>query len=121
MTEDVPKKSTSADEASVGELVRGATEQISRLVRDELALARAEMAQKGKWAGVGAGLLRGGGPVALYGVAAVVLVLAEVMPRWLAALVVALVLLAVAGVPALLGHEGQAGHAAWRQSRPCVA
>ncbi len=109
MTEVTPPRSPAApDEASTGELVRQASEQISRLVRDELALARAEMTQKGKRAGVGAGLLGGGGLIALYGVAAllsaVVLALAEVMPGWLAALIVAVVLLAVAGVLALLGR-----------------
>jgi Putative Actinobacterial Holin-X, holin superfamily III len=100
---------TAASESSTGELVGQAAEQISRLVRDELALAKAEMTQKGKKAGVGAGLLGGGGVVALYGVAAllatVVLALAEVMPAWLAALIVAVVLFAAAGVLALLGRK----------------
>ncbi len=100
---------TPAAESSTGELVRQAAEQISRLVRDELALAKAEMTQKGKKAGVGAGLLGGGGVVALYGVAAllatVVLALAEAMPAWLAALIVAVVLFATAGVLALLGRR----------------
>jgi hypothetical protein len=82
---------------------------MSRLVREELALAKAEVTQKGKRAGVGAGLLGGGGVVALYGVAAllaaVVLALAEVMPAWLAALIVAVVLFAAAGVLVLLGRK----------------
>jgi hypothetical protein len=67
------------------------------------------MTEKGKKAGVGAGLLGGGGLVALYGVAAlltaVVLGLAEAMPAWLAAMIVAVVLFAVAGVLALLGRR----------------
>jgi uncharacterized membrane protein YqjE len=100
---------TAVPEPSTGELVRQAAEQISRLVRDELALARVEMTEKGKRAGMGAGLLGGGGVVALYGVAAlltaVVLALAEVMPAWLAALIVAVVLFAVAGVLAVLGRK----------------
>jgi hypothetical protein len=101
--------STDAQEAATGELVRQAAEQMSRLVRDELALARAEMAEKGKKAGVGAGMLGGGGLVALYGVAAaltaVVLGLAEAMPAWLAALIVAVLLFAVAGVMAVVGRK----------------
>jgi uncharacterized membrane protein YqjE len=100
---------TAAQEPSTGELVRQAVEQMSRLVREELALAKAEVTQKGKRAGVGAGLLGGGGVVALYGVAAllaaVVLALAEVMPAWLAALIVAVVLFAAAGVLVLLGRK----------------
>ena len=57
-------------DATVGELARQLPEQISRLVREELRLAQLEMTQKGKRAGIGAGLLGGGGVVALYGVAA---------------------------------------------------
>ncbi|HEU4426850.1 MAG TPA: phage holin family protein [Pilimelia sp.] len=96
-------------EATVGDLIRQATEQLSRLIREELALARAEMAEKGKRAGIGAGMLGAGGLVALYGVgallAAVVLVLAEAMPAWLAALIVAVVLFAVAAVLTVLGRK----------------
>jgi hypothetical protein len=100
---------TDTGSASTGELVRNAAEQISRLVRDELALAKAEMADKGKRAGVGAGLLGGGGVVALYGVAALIaaliLGLAEGLPAWLAALIVGVVLLGAAGVMALVGRS----------------
>jgi hypothetical protein len=106
---DTHNGSAAAREAPDGELVKTAAEQISRLVRDELALARAEMAEKGKKAGVGVGLFGGGGVVALYGVAvvlaAVVLVLGEAMPYWPAALIVAVVLFAVAGVLALIGRK----------------
>lgn len=94
--------------ASTADLVRQASEQISRLVRDELALARAEMTAKGKQAGLGAGLLSGGGALALYGLgallAAAALGLDVVLPAWLAALIVAVVLLGSAGVLALLGR-----------------
>jgi hypothetical protein len=109
MTDVTRNTSTGAQDGSTAELVRQAAEQISRLVRDELSLARAEMTEKGKKAGVGAGLLGGGGLVALYGVAAlltaIVLGLAEVMPAWLAALIVAVLLFAVAGVMAVLGRK----------------
>jgi Putative Actinobacterial Holin-X, holin superfamily III len=94
--------------ASTAELVKQASEQISRLVRDELALARAEMTVKAKRAGTGVGLLGAAGVVALYGVAGLlatlIIVLDLVMPLWLAALIVAVVLLAVAGVVALVGR-----------------
>jgi len=96
-------------DAGTGDLVRQAADQISRLVRDELALARAEMVEKGKRAGTGAGLLGGGGIVALYGVAAllaaVVLGLAEAMPAWLSALIVAAALFAAAAVLAVIGRR----------------
>ena len=96
-------------ERSTAELVKTAAEQISRLVRDELKHAQAELARKGKHAGLGAGLFGAGGMLALYGVAAlltaVVLLLAYVMPPWLAALVVAVVLFAIAGVLAMVGRK----------------
>jgi lipopolysaccharide export LptBFGC system permease protein LptF len=94
---------------STAELVSQLSEQVSTLVRDELALARTEMTEKGKRAGKGAGLLGGGGVLALYGLGALFLTigaaLAEVMPAWLAALIVTVVLFAAAGVAALLGKK----------------
>jgi ferric-dicitrate binding protein FerR (iron transport regulator) len=54
----------------LGALVHDMTQQMSTLVRDEIRLAQAEMTQKGKKAGIGAGLFGGAGLVALYGVAA---------------------------------------------------
>ncbi|TDC59637.1 phage holin family protein [Micromonospora sp. KC207] len=96
-------------EPSTAELVQRATEQVSRLVRDELALARAELTRKGKHAGIGIGLFGGGGALALYGlgalVAAAILLLALVVPAWLAALIVAVALFLVAGILALVGKK----------------
>ena len=94
---------------TTGELVSALSEQTSRLVRDEVALAKVEVAEKAKHVGVGAGLFGGAGVVALYGVGALVataiLALAEVLPGWLAALIVTVVLFAIAGVAALLGKR----------------
>ncbi|MDG4830243.1 phage holin family protein [Solwaraspora sp. WMMD1047] len=96
-------------EQSTAELVQRATEQMSQLIRDELALARAELTEKGKHAGIGVGLFGGGGALALYGlgtlIAAIVLLLALAIPAWAAALIVAVVLFAVAGVLALIGRK----------------
>ena len=96
-------------EPSVGELTSQLGEQVSRLIRDELALAQAELTEKGKRAGIGAGLFGGAGLVALYGVgclvAAAVLGLAAAVDSWLAALIVGVALLVVAGVAALLGKS----------------
>ena len=98
-----------AEDASTGQLIGQLTEQISRLVRDEARLAQAEVTQKAKRLGVGAGLFGGAGLVAFFGlavlIAAVVLALALVVPGWLAALIVAVVLFAVAGVLALVGKK----------------
>jgi Putative Actinobacterial Holin-X, holin superfamily III len=94
---------------TVGELARQLPEQISRLVREELRLAQLEMRQKGKRAGLGAGMLGGGGFIAWYGVAAVltaiILALATVLPAWASALIVGGVLLAVSAVLAALGRK----------------
>jgi uncharacterized membrane protein YqjE len=94
---------------STSELVQRASEQISRLVKDELALAKAELTEKGKHAGVGVGLFGGGGVLALYGVGVLiitfVLLLDLVLPTWAAALIVTVVLFIVAGVLALLGKK----------------
>lgn len=96
-------------EQSTAELVQRATEQVSRLVREELALARIELAEKGRHAGIGVGLFGGGGAMALFGlgalVAAGVLALALVIPAWAAALVVAATLFLLAGLLALVGRR----------------
>jgi VIT1/CCC1 family predicted Fe2+/Mn2+ transporter len=96
-------------EQSTSELVQRASEQISRLVKDELALAKAELAEKGKHAGIGVGLFGGGGVLALYGVGVLiitgVLLLDLVLPAWAAALIVAGALFVVAAVLALFGKN----------------
>ncbi|MFC8845450.1 MULTISPECIES: phage holin family protein [unclassified Micromonospora] len=108
------RTSRTGSEPSTAELVQRATEQVSRLVRDELALARAELTQKGKHAGIGIGLFGGGGALALYGlgalIAAGILLLALVVPAWLAALIVAVALFLMAGILALVGKR-QVGQA----------
>ena len=97
------------EDASTGQLIGQLTEQISRLVRDEARLAQAEVTHKAKRLGVGAGLFGGAGLFAFFGlavlIATAVLALALVLPAWLAALIVAVVLLAVAGALALVGKK----------------
>jgi hypothetical protein len=95
--------------ASTADLVNQAAAQISTLVRDELALAKSELTEKGKRAGIGGGLFGAAGVLALYGVG-LLLTLAVVAldlawPLWLAVLVVTAVVFAAAGVAALLGRN----------------
>ncbi len=96
-----------AEERPAGELVKLLSEQVSVLVRDELKLAQLEMTRKGKQAGVGVGMLGGGGLVAVYGVgcllACAIIAIAGVVPAWLAALILGAALLAVAAAAALIG------------------
>ncbi|SNY59958.1 phage holin family protein [Paractinoplanes atraurantiacus] len=94
---------------STAELVQRASDQVSRLVRDEIALAKAELAEKGKHAGIGIGLFAGGGVFALYGVGALIATLIIVfslfLDLWLAALIVTVALFVIAGVLALIGKK----------------
>jgi uncharacterized membrane protein YqjE len=96
-------------DASFGELAKQLSNDVSTLVRQELQLARAEMTQKGRQAGFGIGLMGGAAVVALAALGALtaffVLALGTFMADWLAALVVALVLAAIAGVLALRGRD----------------
>jgi hypothetical protein len=105
MTAPSPDPST----ASTGELISSLPDQISSLVRDEVRLAQAEVTQKAKRLGLGAGLFGSAGVVAILAlgalVTAAILGLATVMPGWLAAVLAAVVLFAVAAVLALLGKR----------------
>ncbi|MDO9353766.1 MAG: phage holin family protein [Solirubrobacteraceae bacterium] len=94
---------------SIGALLKQLSEQTTTLVKQELELARAELTEHGKRAGVGAGLVGGGGVVALYAggalTAALIAALATGMATWLAALIVGGVYAAVAGVLAIVGKN----------------
>lgn len=97
------------EDRSVSELVQQLSAQTQTLVRQELALAQVELKEKGKRAGIGAGMFGGSGLFALYGlgalVATAILALATAVDPWLAALIVAAVLFAIAGVLALTGKK----------------
>ncbi len=98
-----------AREQSMGELFKQLSDELSTLVRQELQLARAEMTEKGKRAGVGAGMFGGAGIVGLLALGTLttclVAALAQAMDVWLAALIVTVVYAAVAGVLALTGRQ----------------
>jgi uncharacterized membrane protein YqjE len=94
---------------SLGELLRQLSEETTRLVHQELELAKAELQQKGKEAGAGAGMFGGAGAIGLAALGALtacfILALDAIMPAWLAALIVAVVYAVVAFV---LVKQGQA-------------
>lgn len=104
-----PPSQEDPSDLPVGELIKRATEQTSRLVREELHLAQLEMQEKAKHAGIGIGMFGAAGVVALFGVATLiataVLLLATALDAWLAALIVAAVLLAAAGGMAVFGKQ----------------
>jgi putative superfamily III holin-X len=93
----------------LGELVQDLSRQTSTLIRQEMRLAQAELAEKGRHASKGAGMFGGAGLVALYGVgalvAAAILGLATVLEPWIAAAAIGLALLLVAGILALTGKR----------------
>jgi hypothetical protein len=94
---------------SFAELSRDLSEQTAMLVRKELALATAEIKEKGKHVGVGAGLFGGAGVIGFYAVGALIataiLALSELVTPWLAALIVTVLLLAAAAAAALVGKR----------------
>lgn len=95
------------EEPTIGALVHQLSEEIPELVRSEIRLAQAEVAEKGKRVGLGLGMFSAAGLVAFFGVATLVatavLALTEALPGWAAALIVAGALLVLAGVLALVG------------------
>ncbi|MDA0159023.1 phage holin family protein [Solirubrobacter ginsenosidimutans] len=98
-----------ARERSLGELVKELAGQTSTLVRQEIQLAQAEVTEKGKLAGKGAGMLAGAGVAALLGLGALtallIIALDGAVALWLAALIVTVLWLAVAGALAMTGKK----------------
>jgi uncharacterized membrane protein YqjE len=97
------------EDRSTADLLRQLSQQTGDLVRQEMELAKAELREKGKAAGIAGGMFGGAGVVALYGVgaltAAAILALAIVLDAWAAALIVGVAYLAVAGILALTGKK----------------
>ena len=96
-------------ERSTGDLVKQLSQQVTELVREEVALAKAEMTEKGRKAGPGAGMLGGAGAAALAALGALtaflIVVLDLAMPAWGAALIVTALWSVVAGLLYLQGRE----------------
>src|SRR5262249_1517697 len=109
---------TELSDRSVGDLVRLANDQFVTLVRHEVDFAKAEMAEKAKRAGVGAGLFGVAGVLSLYAlgvfIAAAIIAIALALPAWAAALIVGGALMLVAGTAVLLGR------ASLRRATPAV-
>ena len=93
----------------VPELLKEVSSEAQTLVRQEIRLAAAEMAEKSKEIGVGAGLVGGAGytlHLASLGLMlCLIFALATVMAAWLAALVVTVAFVAIAGALALAGRK----------------
>jgi uncharacterized membrane protein YqjE len=109
MASQVPGDTEDLRDWSLGELLKRLSEQTTQLVHQELELAKAELQQKGKEAGAGAGMFGGAGALGLAALGALtacfILALNAIMPAWLAALIVAVVYGIIAFV---LVKQGQA-------------
>ncbi len=96
-------------ERPIGELLKQLSQETTTLVKQELDLAKAEVAQKGQQAGKGAGMFGGAGVMGFLALAALtaalIMALDKAMPNWAAALIVAAVYAVVAGVLALQGRN----------------
>jgi uncharacterized membrane protein YqjE len=96
-------------ERSTGDLLKELSDHTTTLVKQEIDLAKAELSEKGKKAGKGAGLFGGAGLFAVFAFAAVttciIAALESPLSLWLAALIVAVVYAAIAGVLALQGRN----------------
>jgi uncharacterized membrane protein YqjE len=96
-------------ERGTGELLKELSDHTTTLVRKEIDLAKAELGEKGKKAGQGAGMFGGAGLFGIFAFAAlttcIIVALDSAMELWLAALIVAVVYGAIAAVLALQGRN----------------
>jgi cytochrome c biogenesis protein CcdA len=94
---------------STTQLISDLSDQLTRLIRAEMRLAQQEVSQKAKQAGMGVAMFGIAAVAGLFGlgtlIATAVIALDLVLPAWLSALIVAVLLLAVAGAAALLGRS----------------
>ena len=96
-------------DAPTADLLKDLSEQTTRLARQEVELAKAELSVKAKQAGAGTGMLGGAGVLGLYAggalIGAAIAALSLAMATWLAALIVGVVLAAAAAIVALTGKK----------------
>ena len=98
------------EERSLGELLSDLARDTGLLVRNEVALAKAEMSQKASSVGKHAGIIGAGGALAYAGllaiIAGIIVLLDTWLPLWGAALLVGIILAAVGGAMAMSGING---------------
>ncbi len=96
-------------EPSTARLLQELSEETSRLIRDELAMARMEMQERAKRVGIGVGFFGASGLLVLFGcgalVATAIIALSLAVEPWLAALIVAAALFLTAGLVGLTGKK----------------
>jgi Putative Actinobacterial Holin-X, holin superfamily III len=109
VTRQDPPQENDLRDRSIAELLRQLSQETATLVRQEMELAKAEVAEKGKKAGMGAAMFGGAGAVGLGTLGAftafLILVLNTFMAAWLAALIVTIVYGAITAVLVMRGKE----------------
>lgn len=108
-----PGAAPEGTERTLGQLVAAATQDMQTIVRAEIDLAKAELSASAKTAGMGAAMFAAAAVVSLYGIGFLLAALAWGLAQlglmaWAAFLIVAVLLLAVAGALALLGKKALA-------------
>ena len=110
----------------LSDLVKQLAEQTSTLMRQEVDLAKAEVTQKGRDYGKGAGLYGAAGVVGLLAAGALtaflIMLLDGALANWLAALVVGIALALIVGVvfAAIAGALAMAGRSRIKRATPPV-
>lgn len=98
-----------AEHEGVGAAVKQLSEDVVILVRKEMELARREMMEKAKAAGLGAGMLSGSAITGLLTLgsltALLIIAISVALPLWLSALIVTVMWAAVTAVLALAGKN----------------
>jgi hypothetical protein len=109
VTASRPEDAETLQQLSARELVKQLAEETGNLVRQEIELARSEVATKARQATVGLAELGGAGVVGMYAfgalTAGIIAALALALPVWAAALIVASVYALSAGALALIGRR----------------
>jgi uncharacterized membrane protein YqjE len=111
-----PREADDPRERSIGELVKDLSSQTSTLVRQEIELARAELQQKGKVAGKGAGMLAGAAVFGLLALGALTAALIALLDKAMATWVAALIVMALWAIVALV--LAKSGQKALKQATP---
>jgi len=98
------------EEPSVGTLVQSAMADMSTLIRSEIELAKAEIGQSAKKAGISIGLFAAAGVLAAFAGIYLFVTVAEALtalglPRWISYGIVTVFLLLLAGIAALVGRR----------------
>lgn len=108
MADAVNTTSGDSRDRPIGDLVKELSSQTSTLVRQEIELARAELQQKSKLAGKGAGMLGGAAIAALLALGALTAGLIALLDREMATWVAAMIVMALwAAIALVLANAGQ--------------